>query len=308
MYTPKQLDILASPFGPLASRTHRRAHVAARDRQLITVPALYPVQVGTRQAGNQMATFTLKSPQSEGPMAVTDVTFPTASGHANQTVRRRVKGEWMDDGPVFCMDGFIIPRMYSGRLSSAPSVIIGGAQIDFVVTDPGGATYQPLEGIEVMALHPRSFSANGGNGLCGPAANMGLDWANELKAGGQWWGLSLESNTPGTAEPTTITDNVVIECIVVSQKGTPVEAEANPLDIKIKIDQHDLMPGTLGPLYGPVIEGRRVAVLPGLFYPVKSKSEVTMQLTYANDVVTRLPVRLTLLGRRGGTIGQGWGC
>lgn len=270
------------------------------------MPAVYPVQVTERQSGNEMATFTLQCPQSEGPMAITDVTFPTASGHVNQTVRRRVAGEWMDDGPVFAMDGFIIPRQYSGRLSSAPSVLIGGAKIDFIVTDPGGAVYQPLEGIEVMALHPRQFSP-GGNSLCGPAANMGLAWANDLKDGGQWWGLSLESNTRGTAEPTTITDNVVVECIVISQKATPIEGEHNPLDISIKIDQHYLTPGATGPLYGPVIEGRRVVVMPGLFYPVQSKSEVTMTLTYEAGG-TALPVRLTLLGRRGGSVGRGWGC
>lgn len=288
----------SSPLFPIASRTHRRAVLAAESLGLVCVPATYPLQ--WQANGGSVRTLTLNVPQSEGALVITDVQPPRSSQHAAQAMRVMIQSEWMEDTALWTYDSIRAPREYCGRLPSSPWCVDGGAACVFYFESEN--SYVAGEGIQVIGLSVRSLSPNG---LV--AAPMGLcsEWMRRVRHAGQRWGIAVEASSSGQPAPETITDNAIVECVVVSHAAAAVEGQQLPTDIKIKVGSLYLTPGLPGALMSPEVDGRRALVMPGLKWPVRRGDQVTVQLAYTGSG-TNLPVRFSLLGRRGGIAGECW--
>ncbi len=292
------LEIIASPLFPLASRTHVRATYEAERRGLVCVPSTYPLTVGVNAGGTSVA-FTLDVPRDQGPLVVTEIIPPKATAHLRQQMRVRVAQEQKTDGNVAALDVAVIPREYCGRLMSAPLCVGGGQQLQVSFDDD--AVYSATEGMTVNGLSVRGLVANR-RSLCDVPIDVAADWLAAVKEGGEWWAMTVFADQNG-ANPGTITSDVVVEAVVIAQKATAIEGEVHASDVQIKASPYIITP-TTGPLYGTLVSPDTVVVLPGLRWPIAGGTQLAVDLLYAAG--THIPVRVSLIGRRGGIVGGCW--
>lgn len=297
---PADLDALTSPLMPLASRTHRRATFEAERRGLVCVPHTFPLPVVGPSATSTVLTVTPS--KDSGPIVVTEIIPPQRSVHLGQFMRARVNQDWKTDGSILARDALVVPRNYCGRLMSSPLCVAGGQNLQLSF-DSDADYVATTDGASVNALGVRAMQRNRRT-LCEVPLDVSAEWLEAVKFGGEWWAMTIVGRAGG-ATTGLITGDVVIEAVVLAQKTLAIEDQGHATDVQVKIGSTvELTPST-GPLtYGVADSPDTVTVLPGLRYPVVGGTTVTLDLAFT--AVTPIPVRVTLLGRRGGLSGACW--
>ena len=289
-----------STLFPVTSRAIRRVTAEAESRGLIAVPYTYVVLVGANQAGQSTVLLQLDTPAAQGPFIVTDLVVP--DGRDRALMRVRNGGAYLTDGVVVAGDALELPRLYCGRLMASPICINAGDTM--AVQLDAGSAFSANEGLRINGFGVRMPSQ--GRRQLGPVPDdLAADWLAAVAADGQWWASSVESAVSAFAS---VSGDVVVETAIMAvQRPTPESTEERPSDLVVQVGDHYLTPQG-GPLLGPLMPDgvTHAVIMPGLRWPLPSSTRIQVRPQYLATADPPLPVRVTLVGRRGGVAGGCW--
>lgn len=293
-----RLARLADPLFPLTSRAVRRCVAAAESLGLVCIPQ--PINVPLQPPyGVNTKIVTWEVPKSAGPLCIVHMDLP--EDHPTARIIPRVGEEQFVDGSVIQSDAFEYPRRYNGTLMESPIPVRAQYTVNVEMTDTT-ATYDLGQGLTFYTLGVRARLKRISS-LCEAPTDLATAWLEMVRQDGVWWGTTVRSS-PTSAGGTTqgpISSAVVVETLVLAEKRATIEGEGNAQDAQLRVVPTIVTPFN-GPLFGRRFDGDRALVQPGLRWPIPGGSTVEVQTTYGAGVATRVPVRATLLGRRGGIV------
>lgn len=288
----------ADPLFPLTSRAVRRCVAAAESLGLACVPQLYNVAV-PQPFGISTSTLQWQPTKTTGPVCIVHVDLP--EDHAAARIIPRVNAEQFCDGSIIQGDAWEYPRRYNGTMMESPIPVDAQANVNFEMSHAGD-TYDEGEGATFYTLAVRAkLRAN--RQLCEVPNDVAAEWLRRVRNDGVFWGTSVRwrSTPEGTTEGP-ISGDVIVETMVVAEKRATIEGEGNSINTQIRVTPTILTPIN-GPLFGRRFDGDRALVQAGLRWPVPGSSNLEVQCVFAASTATPVPVRATLLGRRGGIVG-----
>lgn len=293
----RRLSRLADPLFPLTSRAVRRCVAAAESLGLVCVPQPFSVKVEFPFARTTQ-NLRWQVPKSAGPVCIIHVDLP--EDHPNALIIPKVGEESFVDGQVRQCDAFEYPRRYNGTLMESPIPVPAQYQVNFEMTD--SSAYAEGQGATFYTLGVRARLSRVRN-VCDAPVDVAAEWLKRVQRDGVWWGTTITTTQnlmPGTTQGA-ISHTAIVETMVLAEKRASIEGEVNASNVQVRINPLTVTP-LQGPIFGRRFDGDRALIHAGLRWPIPGGSTVEVETVYptGNPLV---PVRFTMLGRRGGIVG-----